>query len=316
MPWFKIDDASHSHPKFVAAGNAAIGLFVRCGAYSAQHLTEGIVPGVIAQLYGTAPQAAKLVKVGLWHGAKHSCSRCPQPAAGDYVVHDFFEGGRNATRAQVEASRKGAAERAAKSRAARKRPGIDDETKNIHRAIGNESEPNRDGNEPHFSDSAAGQGHLSHRTGLPGVTLTQATSTPSQVLPSEVPPPPTPSVNHSTEVVAASSGRGEVEPLIQAMEHRGMRVSWTFSSEQWLELRDAVRRVGVAALVDHAERAWKAAKTQPYSARYFLAGWAGLQTTTYTGPRPITGPPSAAQSYLSEMQQIAAELRAAEGGMQ
>ena len=95
-----------------------------------------------------------------------------------------------------------------------------------------------------------------------------------------------------------------------------MRVSWSFGSDQWLELRDAVRRVGVAALVDHAERVWQAAKTKPYSARYFLAGWAGLQATTYTGPRPLAGPPSAAQSYLSEMQQIAAELRAAEGGQQ
>ena len=63
MPWFKIDDSSHSHPKFVRAGNAALGLWVRCGAYSAQHLTEGHVPAEIVRVYGSPAQAAKLVKV-------------------------------------------------------------------------------------------------------------------------------------------------------------------------------------------------------------------------------------------------------------
>jgi hypothetical protein len=312
MPWFKIDDASHSHPKFVAAGNAAIGLFVRCGAYSAQHLTEGIVPGVIASLYGTTPQARKLVKVGLWHEAGHDCPRCPQPRPGDYVVHDFFEGGRNATRAQVEASRKGAAERAAKSREARKRPANADESKNIHDAIGDDSSANQDRNEPHFSDSAAGQDGLSQRTGLPGVTPAQATSTPYQVPPTEVPPPPPPSADKPGTELAPTSGRGEIQPLIDAMGHRGMHVTWTFSGSEWVDLRDAVRRVGVDTLVDYAARSWQAARDKPHSARYFIRGWIGLQAPTHTGP--LAGPPSQAQTYLAQMQSIAAELAAVEGG--
>jgi hypothetical protein len=98
------------------------------------------------------------------------------------------------------------------------------------------------------------------------------------------------------------------------MEHRGMRVSWSFSSTEWLDLRDAVRRVGIPALVEHAERMWSSAKQAPFSAKYFLAAWCGLQEApVYTGPRPV-GPPSQAQSYLAEMQAIAAEYRAAEGG--
>lgn len=79
MAWFKIDDSSHMHPKIVKAGNAALGLWVRAGAYSAQHLTEGTVPAVVARQYGTAPQARKLVTVGLWHEHGHTCPRCPQP---------------------------------------------------------------------------------------------------------------------------------------------------------------------------------------------------------------------------------------------
>ena len=56
MTWFKVDDTFYGHPKTLKAGNAAVGLWVKAGAYAAQHLTEGVVPGVVAQLYGTAPQ--------------------------------------------------------------------------------------------------------------------------------------------------------------------------------------------------------------------------------------------------------------------
>jgi hypothetical protein len=309
MPWFKIDDASHSHPKFMAAGNAALGLWLRCGAYSAQHLTEGIVPGAIATLYGTEPQARKLVKVGLWHSAGHDCSRCPQPNQGDFVVHDFFEGGRNVTRAQHEANKRSAAERAAKSRANRKGPGIADETKNIHRATGDENSANRPRKDPLFPEGTAGQEGLSHRTPAEGGAHAQATTTPYPVPPTEVPPPPPPSDSTPGTDVAHVSGRGEVQPLIDAMHARGMNVSWTFSAAEWIELRDTIRRAGVPALVDHAARAWQAAKTQPYSAKYFLRGWTGVQApTAYTGPRPVA-PPTAASNYVAQMAAIAEELR-------
>lgn len=58
MTWFKVDDTAYGHPKVLKAGNAALGLWVKGGAYAAQHLTEGTVPGVVAQLYGTAPRPA------------------------------------------------------------------------------------------------------------------------------------------------------------------------------------------------------------------------------------------------------------------
>lgn len=311
MPWFKIDDSAHSHPKFMRAGNAALGLWLRCGSYSAQHLLEGFVPkDIVKPFKGTPAQVQKLIDAGLWHDAGHDCTRCPQPAGG-YMIHDFFEGGRNTTRAQHEANKKGAAERAAKSRESRKRTVSGSDPNNIQDAIGTENDTEPVTNQTAFSGSVAGQGDLSHRTPAEGAALAQASTTPSQVLPTEVPPPPTPSSNTPGTALATTSGRGEVQPLIEAMGARQMRVSWSFSAAEWLELRDAVRRVGVAVLVDHAARAWSAAKNTPYSARYFLAGWTGLQDAPqYTGPRSLTaGPPSKTNEYLEDMAAIAEELR-------
>lgn len=67
-----------------------------------------------------------------------------------------------------------------------------------------------------------------------------------------------------------------VQPLIDEMTRRGMRVTWRLQAADWKELRDLVCSRGAPALVDHAERVWKAAKATPYSARYFLDGWRGL----------------------------------------
>lgn len=66
MPWFKVDDTFAFHPKVLAAGNAAVGLWCRAGAWSMQQLTDGYIPAnVVKQLGGTAP-AKKLVEAGLW----------------------------------------------------------------------------------------------------------------------------------------------------------------------------------------------------------------------------------------------------------
>lgn len=108
MPFFVVDDGAHSHPKMVRAGNAAVGLWSRIGSYVAQHLTDGHVPGPVAEMYGTGPQIRKLLAVGLWHEHGHTCPRCPQPREGDYFMHDYRESG-NPCRAEVLARRERAA---------------------------------------------------------------------------------------------------------------------------------------------------------------------------------------------------------------
>jgi hypothetical protein len=80
--WFKVDDAFWSHPKVIQAGNAAIGLWLRCGSYSAQHLTDGFIPQSIAKHLGSSGLAARLVDVGLWTTSDDPCG---------YLMHDWAD---------------------------------------------------------------------------------------------------------------------------------------------------------------------------------------------------------------------------------
>jgi len=115
MAWFAVDDSFHSHPKRLTAGDAAVGLWTACGSYCAAHLTDGVVPGAVARLYGKPAGVKALVRVRLWHAAGHGCGRCPQPPDGDYVMHDYLH--YNPSRQEVEAERRKTHEE--KSRAGR-----------------------------------------------------------------------------------------------------------------------------------------------------------------------------------------------------
>jgi hypothetical protein len=66
VPWFRLDDSFHSHHKVIQAGNEAVGLYVRCGTYASQHLTDGYIPEHVALLYGSAELAETLVRAKLW----------------------------------------------------------------------------------------------------------------------------------------------------------------------------------------------------------------------------------------------------------
>lgn len=103
MTWFKLDDGFHSHPKVIAAGNEAVGLYVRCGTYAAQHLTEGFVPEHVALLYGSAELADTLVRTKLWRRAR-----------GGWRMPDYLD--YNPSREAVDNDRKMKAERQARWR--------------------------------------------------------------------------------------------------------------------------------------------------------------------------------------------------------
>ncbi len=93
MPWFRLDDSFHSHPKVIAAGNEAIGLYVRCGTYAAEHLTDGFIPEHVALLYGSAALADKLVRTKLWRRAR-----------GGWRMPDYLD--YNPSKESVQAERK------------------------------------------------------------------------------------------------------------------------------------------------------------------------------------------------------------------
>jgi hypothetical protein len=101
MTWFRIDDNFDMHPKALAAGNAALGLWVRCGSYAARQLTDGFIPAEVARLYGTPKEVAALVASGLW-----------TTAPGGYEMHQYLE--RNRSRDDVLAERKATAQRVAR----------------------------------------------------------------------------------------------------------------------------------------------------------------------------------------------------------
>lgn len=90
MSWFKVDDLLAFNGKVVAAGNEAMGLWVRAGSWCASQLKGGFVPEAmatalampLATAYATSDATAapieSLVSSGLW-------DRVP----GGYVFHDW-----------------------------------------------------------------------------------------------------------------------------------------------------------------------------------------------------------------------------------
>jgi hypothetical protein len=66
MPWFKLDDGFYDNPKVARAGNAAIGLWVRCATYSARHLTDGYIDTAVARTYGTPREIERCLDSQMW----------------------------------------------------------------------------------------------------------------------------------------------------------------------------------------------------------------------------------------------------------
>jgi hypothetical protein len=67
VTWFKVDDQLAFHPKVLESGNAAMGLWVRAGAWCGAHLTAGALPRhMIGTLGAQRRDADRLVSAGLW----------------------------------------------------------------------------------------------------------------------------------------------------------------------------------------------------------------------------------------------------------
>jgi hypothetical protein len=106
MTWFKVDDSLAFHAKVVRAGNPAMGLWVRAGAWCAQQLNDGLIPGDIARALGKPSEIKRLVSVGLWEIDGDS-----------FRFHDWFQS--NPSRVEVEARRAVEAKKKADARARR-----------------------------------------------------------------------------------------------------------------------------------------------------------------------------------------------------
>ena len=106
MPWFRVDDDMSFHHKIVAAGNAAVGLWTRAGAWSSRYLTDGFIPDLMVDSLGTKAQATKLVTVGLWTRVEGGF-RFHQWSERQPFTKDSVEADREAARERMRRIRKG-----------------------------------------------------------------------------------------------------------------------------------------------------------------------------------------------------------------
>jgi hypothetical protein len=67
VPWFKVDDAFHGHPKVMELSPAAVGVWTLAGSWCANYLTDGeIKAGVVRRFGADDAMIQELVNAGLW----------------------------------------------------------------------------------------------------------------------------------------------------------------------------------------------------------------------------------------------------------
>ena len=67
MPWFKVDDAFHGHPKVMELSPAAVGIWTLAGSWCANYLTDGEIKLPIARRLGADDaMIQELVDADLW----------------------------------------------------------------------------------------------------------------------------------------------------------------------------------------------------------------------------------------------------------
>lgn len=103
MPWAKLDDRFHSHPKVRAAWYrcpASIGLHVMCITYAADHETDGVVPSWFVAAFFQKPKdlqdaISALTELGMWEERDN-----------EFIIHDFLEFHTSKAERAKEAQRK------------------------------------------------------------------------------------------------------------------------------------------------------------------------------------------------------------------
>lgn len=66
MSWGKLDDQFHSHPKVLAAGNEAVGVYARSLSYCAAYHTDGFVSRRQAASFAITKVLTRLTLASLW----------------------------------------------------------------------------------------------------------------------------------------------------------------------------------------------------------------------------------------------------------
>ena len=85
--WWKGEGRLHSHPKVLAAGNAAVGAWVRMCCWCAEYRTDGVIPGYMVRSFATEAELGKLLTCG--GPNRHGLLEPHTPET--YQVHDFLD---------------------------------------------------------------------------------------------------------------------------------------------------------------------------------------------------------------------------------
>jgi len=83
--WFRLAGTFSDHPKVIAAGNAAVGAWVRLACWSAEHETDGFVPQEIARRFASRRELARLVV-----SPRASVRPLLETADDGYLLRDFL----------------------------------------------------------------------------------------------------------------------------------------------------------------------------------------------------------------------------------
>jgi len=114
MGYFNVDDQLAFHRKTIIAGNAAMGLWVRAGSWTAGQdwpvgeEMDGFIPDEIAKSIGKPSEISALVRAGLWERTLTDDG---------YLMHDYDDHNltiaerRELSRKRAEAGRKGGSRR-------------------------------------------------------------------------------------------------------------------------------------------------------------------------------------------------------------
>lgn len=70
MSWSRIDDGFVWHPKVLAAGNSAVGCWVRCLAHCSANKSDGFVAMPLARAIGSPADLRALTDAGLWRAVR------------------------------------------------------------------------------------------------------------------------------------------------------------------------------------------------------------------------------------------------------
>jgi len=285
VTWFKVDDKFHSHRKVTGLGKDvdALALWVVAGSWAADQLTDGFVPeSVVFRLLPVSKARAKrmalaLESARLWERVEFNpASVCAQSASG-----------------------------------------LDPDCAQTDSKTESESEPgwrfhgwNERGRQPTSSqviaDREANAARVTEHRARKEAARNAITNGVTNGVGNRTPARPDPSSLPTEEMQQRASAREGISPipvgaipLIDALTAEGLVVSWDLTPIQWAQVRAAVERSGIPALVEHSKRRHHAAPSPANSARAWLRDWSTLPALNagapLAPPRPsVIGAPSEA----------------------